>query len=160
MIWIELTVLCIIFWVICYLGTGNDDKNIKNYSSYPDAVQKIISKDPQLNDKIKPYNFLVSFVLNIAVFGVVLLVFGLFIKSNDFLNNFINLIILGQLLNLFDFLIIDMLWWRNSKRVRFTGTKNNPKLYKNPQKHFISFVKGIFVFLIIAVIDGIVLSVI
>ena len=55
----RVNVLCIIFWIVCYFGTGSDEKNIKNYSSYPNAVQKIISKDSQLNDKIRPYNSLV-----------------------------------------------------------------------------------------------------
>lgn len=34
MIWIELIVLCALFWGVCYLGTGSDEKNIKNYSLY------------------------------------------------------------------------------------------------------------------------------
>lgn len=60
----------------------------------------------------------------------------------------------------FDFLVIDMLWWRNSKRIRFTGTENIRNIYKSPRKHLISFVKGILIFLIIAVIDGFLLSLI
>lgn len=66
----------------------------------------------------------------------------------------------NEQLNVFDFIIIDMLWWRNSKRVRFSGTENMIEEYKDSKKHFISFVKGIFLFLIVAIIDGILLVII
>lgn len=37
---IETIILCIIFFLLCFGGTGTDDKNLKSYSSYPDKVQK------------------------------------------------------------------------------------------------------------------------
>lgn len=156
----ELFILCILFWAICYLNTGSDDKNIKSYSSYPNEVQKIVKKNPVLQSKIKTASPIVSFVSNILIFGAVLFIFGLFVKEDGFMPNFTNLLILGQCLNAFDFLIIDMLWWRNSKRIRFAGTEDKRKLYSNPKKHFVSFLKGIVVFLIVAVIDGLILTVI
>lgn len=140
------------------MNTGSDNKNIKSYASYPDEVQEMIKKNPMLQSKIKTVSPFVSFVSNIFVFGIVLFIFGLFVKGNGFKANFINLLILGECLNAFDFLIIDMLWWRKSKRIRFTGTEDRRDLYSNPKKHFISFLKGIAVFLIIAIIDGAILA--
>ncbi|MCI5598971.1 MAG: hypothetical protein MR360_06645 [Ruminococcus sp.] len=52
------------------------------------------------------------------------------------------------------------MWWRNSSRVRFTGTENKPELYSIPKKHFLSFIKGCVMFLIVAIIDGLLLTVI
>lgn len=157
---LELIILCLIFWGICFLNTGSDEKNIKSYVSYPDEVQKIIKENPDLQKKIKSVSPIASFASNILVFGLVLFIFGLFLKKPSFKTNFINLMILGQALNAFDFFVIDMLWWRNSKRIRFEGTKNRAELYSNPKKHFISFFKGILLFLIIALIDGLILSLI
>ena len=34
--------LCSLFWAFCWLGTGSDEKNIRNFSTYPDEVQKIV----------------------------------------------------------------------------------------------------------------------
>jgi hypothetical protein len=158
MLIVELVILCILFWGICYLNTGSDDKNIKSYASYPDEVQEMVKKNPALQFKIKTVSPFVSFISNIVVFGTVLFIFGLFVKENGFKANFISLLILGQCLNTFDFLVIDMLWWRNSKRVRFADTKDRKELYSNPKKHFASFLKGIAAFLIIAVIDGAILT--
>lgn len=158
MLIVELVTLCALFWVICYLNTGSDDKNIKSYASYPDEAQEMVKKNPALQAKIKTASPVVSFVSNILVFGIVLFIFGLFVKADGFRANFVNLLILGQCLNAFDFLVIDVLWWRNSKRVRFTNTKDRGELYSNPKKHFVSFLKGVVVFLIVAIIDGAVLT--
>lgn len=160
MLILELIILCIMFWGICYLNTGSDEKNIKSYASYPDEVQEMIKKNSALQAKIKTTPPAASFISNILVFGILLFIFGLFVKADGFMANFICLSILGQCLNAFDFLVIDMLWWRNSKRIRFTGTEDRRDLYSNPKKHFNSFLKGVAVFLIIAVIDGIALTVI
>lgn len=48
---IEGVFLCIVFWGVCWLGTGSDEKNIRNFSSYPRAVQKIVSTRPELAKK-------------------------------------------------------------------------------------------------------------
>lgn len=157
---IELTILCLIFWGICFLNTGSDEKNIKSFASYPDEIQKIVKENPELQPKIKSTSSVVSFASNILVFGIVLFIFRLFLKKPSFKTNFINLLILGQALNAFDFFVIDMLWWRRSKRIRFEGTKDRAELYSNPKKHFISFLKGIALFLIVALIDGLILSLI
>ena len=142
MLIIELIVICVLFWGICYLGTGSDEKNIKSYSSYPNEVQKLVSENPCLSGRIKIINSATSFFSNMVVFGIVLFIFGFFIRQKSFMSNFVNLSILGQSLNLFDFLIIDMLWWRNTKRIRFAGTEEKSYLYKNPKKHFYIFHKG------------------
>ena len=106
------------------------------------------------------YFTLMLFVSNVLMFGVILLIFGFFIKEEGFISNFVNLMILGQCINAFDFLVTDMLWWRNTKRTRFTGTENMAELYKSPKKHLVSFLKGILVFVIVAVLDGMILSLI
>lgn len=54
----------------------------------------------------------------------------------------INFLILGEGLNLFDLIVIDLLWWRNSKRIRFSCVPQI-EMYKNPRKHIESFFRGI-----------------
>ena len=53
MLIVELVILCVLFWGICCLNTGSDDKNIKSYASYPDEVQEMVKKNPALQSKIK-----------------------------------------------------------------------------------------------------------
>ena len=158
MLTLELIGLCALFFLMCYLGTGSDEKNIKSYASYPDEIQSIVRKDPALREKIKPSSPTAAFLSNVLLFGVLLFLLGLPIRSDNGLLNFSKLSILGQGLNLFDFLVIDLLWWRNSPRVRFTGTEDMAAVYRNPNKHAASFVRGVVAFLVVAVLDGILLS--
>ena len=151
---VELILLCALFFGICYMNTGSDQKNIKSFSSYPDLIQESVRNNPQLASKIKTASPAASFISNVVLFGIILFILGLPVRSPDFIRNFVTLSILGQGLNAFDFLVIDMLWWRNSKRVRFSGTENMPQLYKSPKKHFESFLRGIAAFLVVAVLDG------
>ena len=94
----------LLFFLICYAGTGNDEKNIKSYSSYPDEIQKIIKSNTRLYEKTKITSPIATFMANIIMFGVILLIFGFLIKQDSFEKNFINIFILGQCLNAFDFL--------------------------------------------------------
>lgn len=154
---IEIVILCIIFFLICFLGTGTDDKNLKNYSSYPDEVQNRIQSIVQYQGKFKEMNKAVTFILNFLLFLFILFICGLFIKENNFIDNFICLSIIGQALNIFDLLIIDLLWWRNTKRIRFTKIPEKA-LYQNPKKHIESFGRAFVMYQLIAMIDGYILT--
>lgn len=79
------------------------------------------------------------------------------IKENNFWHNFLYLSIIGQSLNVFDFLIIDLLWWRNTKRIRFVKVPEK-ELYQNPKKHIEAFGRAFLIYLFIAMIDGYVLT--
>lgn len=155
---IEILFVCIIFFILCYFNTGSDYKNIKSFSSYPDEIQSMVLKNPELKSKVKIISPIISFLLNILFFSIIFFILAIFIKKDKFIVNFINILILGQSLNAFDFFVIDMLWWRSSKRIRFSGTENEDKLYQSKKKHFLSFLKGIFLFIIVALIDAFILS--
>ena len=150
---IETIILCIIFFLLCFGGTGTDDKNLKSYSSYPDKVQNQIKEIIEYQGRFKESNKIIVFISNFLLFLPLFFILGLFIRENYFYHNFICLNIIGQSLNIFDLLIIDLLWWRNTKRIRFTKIPEK-ELYQNPQKHIQSFIRGFILYLIIAIIDG------
>ena len=154
---IETIILCIIFFLLCFGGTGTDDKNLKSYSSYPDKVQNQIKEIIEYQGRFKESNKILVFISNFLLFLPLFFILGLFIRENNFYHNFIYLNIIGQSLNIFDLLIIDLLWWRNTKRIRFTKIPEK-ELYQNPQKHIQSFIRGFILYLIIAIIDGYILT--
>ena len=157
-------ILCLVFWGCCYISTGGDEKNIKAYAIYPDEVHAYVRNDPKLKEQIEKANLLVSpnpfrtFLANAILFLAVLFLLGIFVRTGSFAVNLLRLSVMGQGLNLFDYLVIDLLWWRNTKRIRFHGTENRPELYQNPKKHTVSFLKGIVMFLIVALTDGMLLT--
>ena len=154
---IETIILCIIFFLLCFGGTGTDDKNLKSYSSYPDKVQNQIKEIIEYQGRFKESNKIIVFISNFLLFLPLFFILGLFIRENNFYHNFICLNIIGQSLNIFDLLIIDLLWWRNTKRIRFTKIPEK-ELYQNPQKHIQSFIRGFILYLRIAIIDGYILT--
>ena len=144
-------------FLLCFGGTGTDDKNLKSYSSYPDKVQNQIKEIIEYQGRFKESNKIIVFISNFLLFLPLFFILGLFIRENNFYHNFIYLNIIGQSLNIFDLLIIDLLWWRNTKRIRFTKIPEK-ELYQNPQKHIQSFIRGFILYLIIAIIDGYILT--
>lgn len=154
MLLIELVALCGLFWCVCWLSTGGDDKNLYGFRSYPDAVQNIVRARPELAGKLRPEKPVSTFVGDLLIFAVLLFVLGIPVRQDSFIANFKSILLLGQGLNLFDLVVIDLLWWRHTKRVRFSGTEKRPELYADPSKHIASFLRGIVMFLLIAVLDG------
>ena len=61
---IETVILCIAFFLICFWGTGTDNKNLKSYSSYPDEVQNRIKSIAEYQVKFKESNKVVTFSQN------------------------------------------------------------------------------------------------
>ncbi len=95
MLIIEIIILCTIFFALCFLGTGTDEKNLKSYASYPDEVQRRIREVDEYQGKFREANKLVTWFANLVVFLVLFIIFGFFIREKDFMQNFINLLILG-----------------------------------------------------------------
>lgn len=157
MLFTEAVLLCAIFFILCFLGTGTDAKNLKNYSSYPDEVQIRISAIPEYQHRFKEQNPFLTFTANFLLFLVILFVFGIFIRQSNFAQNFLSLLILGQTLNVFDLIVIDLLWWRRTPRIRFSKLPQ-PALYQDPRKHISAFIRAFIMYFAIALIDGYLLT--
>lgn len=82
---------------------------------------------------------------------------GLLFPEESFVGCFVYFIILGQGLNLFDLLVIDISWWRNTKRTEIEGLNADRELYRDPGKHVDAFYRGILMFLCAAFISAVVL---
>lgn len=157
MLIIEIIILCAAFFALCFLGTGRDEKNLKSYASYPDEVQKRIREADEYQGKFREANKLATWFANLLVFLILFIIFGFFMRTKDFMQNFINLLILGQALNIFDLLVIDLLWWRNASRIRLTKVPEKA-LYLSPQKHIQAFLRAVVMYIVVAAVDGYLLT--
>lgn len=143
-----------IYWGACFLGTGTDRKNLAGLRSYPEAVQRKVREYPALQTSVPKEKPLYSILLgNLLMFTAVFSVLGLVLKSvlhlTDYWSAFLYFLVLGEGLGLFDLLVIDLLWWRNTKRIRFSFLSEK-SLYQDPQKHLESFWRGIPLFAVVA----------
>ncbi len=153
--WFIIPAFWFLYWGICFLCTGTDKKNLAGLRSYPDAVQSIVRE--RLADAPKEKSIPSILLSNLILFTVVFSALGLTLKSvpafEGYLSAFWYFLILGEGLGLFDLLVIDLLWWRNTKRIRFSFLPDKA-IYQNPSKHIDSFVRGIPLFAAIAALSA------
>lgn len=113
------------YWFCCFLGTGADKKNLVGLRSYPDNVQQAVRAHKDFGKTAPKEKSIISILLgNLLLFTVIFSVLSAALKGflglNDFWSAFWFFLALGEGLGLFDLLIIDLLWWRNTKRIRFS----------------------------------------
>lgn len=152
------------YWGVCFLGTGTDRKNLIGLRSYPDAVQRQVREHPAFRAPLPKAKPLFSVLLgNLLLFTVVFSALGLALKAvlhlTDYCSAFWYFLALGEGLGLFDLLVIDLLWWRNTKRIRFSFLPEKT-LYQDPKKHLDSFWRGIPLFAVVATLAAGIVAVI
>ena len=157
MLLLETVILCSAFFVFCFLGTGTDEKNLRNYMSYPDEVQKRIREIEEYRGKYRETSIFATWMANFLIFTVLFFALGIRIRQPNFQHNFMSLLFLGETLNAFDLIVIDLLWWRNTKRIRLVKIPQK-KLYQNPQKHIQAFLRALVLYFLVALLDGYLLT--
>ncbi len=155
---IVVVAFCLLYWFCCFLGTGTDRKNLAGLHSYPDAVQQTVREHSAPGRTVPPEKSLLTILLgNLILFTAVFSVLGLVLKSvlglNDFRAAFWFFLVLGEGLGLFDLLVIDLLWWRTTKRIRFSFLPEK-RHYQDASKHISSFLRGIPLFAVVAMLSA------
>lgn len=140
------------------MGTGTDKKNLAGLRSYPDAVQRRVREHPAFG-ALAPEKRPVFVILlgNLLLFTAVFSILGVTFKGilglTDYWPAFWYFLALGEGLGLFDFLVIDLLWWRNAERIRFSFLPEK-EAYQDPSKHLGSFLYGIPLFVVVATLTA------
>ncbi len=156
--WIILPIFYLLYWGMCVLLTGSDKKNLLSFFSYPEEVRKIVKENDGLKDYIpKKRPLIVTLLSNIVIFTLVFFLIGVLINKVFLVKGFAPLLtyflVFGEGLNLFDLRVIDLIWWRNSKRVRFSFLMDK-KAYQDPKEHAYSFLRAIPSFAVIALLSA------
>lgn len=160
---VTVIVFSLLYWFCCFLGTGTDKKNLAGLRSYPDDVQQAVREHPVLGKAAPREKSMLAILFgNLLLFTVAFSALGLVLKNvlelDDFLTAFCFFLALGEGLGLFDLIIIDLLWWRNTKRIRFSFLPEKSH-YQDPGKHIGSFLRGIPLFAAVAVLSAAIVAV-
>lgn len=143
-----------LYWGICVLGTGTDQKNLIGLRSYPDEVKKQVrSRLATPKEKSMPVILLSNLILFTVVFSILGVALKKFLGFNSDWSAFWYFLAVGEGLGIFDLVVIDLLWWRNTKRIRFSFLPEK-KYYQNPDQHIRSFVRGIPLFAAVAALTA------
>ena len=139
-----------LYWGVCFLGTGTDKKNLMGLRSYPEEVQNRVRSDHQLGKTVpKGKSTAAVWLSNLLLRGV--------LNLDGYLSAFWYFLAFSEGLGLFDLLVIDLLWWRNTKRTRFSFLPEK-KYYQNPKKHIESFWRGIPLFAAVAALSALIVT--
>lgn len=155
---ITAAVFYLVYWFICFLCTGTDKKNLAGLRSYPDEVQARVRREPQLAGSIPKAKSMPDILLsNLLLFTTVFSILGAALKNvlglDGYWTAFWYFLALGEGLGLFDLVVIDLIWWRNTGRIRFSFLPEK-KYYQDPGKHIGSFVRGIPLFAAVAALTA------
>ncbi len=158
--WLVLPAFWLLYWGICFICTGTDKKNLVGLRSYPDEVQAAVRArlgDEAPKDKSIPSILLSNLLLFTAVFSIVGIALKGFFSFGGYFSAFWYFLLLGEGLGLFDLVVIDLLWWRNTQRIRFSFLPSKAA-YQDPSKHIGSFVRGIPLFAVVAALSAAVVT--
>ncbi len=151
---IECVIVCALFTVV------NITYLLKNplawFYDYPEEVQARMRTLPQYSDKIplkKDSNLKKKLPAGI-LFLIILSAIVWFSGVRNFTMGVLYTFSLSMVVNLYDALILDTCYFCHSKRVRFPGTEDMVKEYKNPRKHWIGFAKGTALGIVLALLVG------
>ena len=154
--WLVFPIFYFLYWGMCFLCTGTQKKNLLGLRSYPEQVQSVIYHDPVLSRQAPKKKSIAQILLsNLLLFAVVFSLLGRIFRRafalTDFSAAFVYFLLLGEGLGLFDLLVIDLLWWRNTRRIRFDCLPDK-KYYRDSSKHIGSFLRGIPLFAAVAAV--------
>ena len=158
--WLVLPAFWLMYWGICFVCTGTDKKNLAGLRSYPDEVQAAVRE--RLGNKVPAAKSVPSVLTgNLLLFTVVFSIVGIALRGllsfDGYFSAFWYFLLLGEGLGLFDLMVIDLLWWRNTQRIRFSFLPNKAA-YQDPSKHIGSFVRGIPLFAVVAALSAAVVT--
>ena len=123
------------------------------------ACEAILSLEPLCRRQNPPLPFCSAiFCFFTAVFSVLGLALKGVLNLDGYLPAFWYFLAFGEGLGLFDLLVIDLRWWRSTKRIRFSFFPEK-KYYQDPKKHIESFLRGIPLFAAIAALTALAVTV-
>lgn len=150
---IESIVLCLLFTI----GVGTKVKDpISALYDYPPKIQNKVKSLEQYKDKIPTQKQRLSSKLLAAL--CILLVFSLILKFVNGYNTFYEAFGYGYLLwtiiNLYDLVVLDIIWFCHDPRFVLLGTEDMVKEYHNYWFHTRGFLIGEILGLVICALAG------
>ena len=154
---IESIVLCIIFTILVYIMSRNPISTLYNY---PPKIQERVKLLDEYKDKI-PTTKNKLFAKSIAALLIVIIVSLILRYINGyttFIEGFGYGFLIWTIVNAYDALVIDILWFCQSPEFVFKGTEDMEKEYKNYWFHIKESLKGEIIGGIVCVIVGLIIQ--
>lgn len=153
MILIESIVLCIIFTLMVYIMSRDPIKTVYNY---PPKIQERVKSLKMYEGKIptQENKVIVKLFACLIFIGILCIVLRYINGHTTFLDSFKYGFFLWTIVNLWDVIVLDIIWFCHDKRFVLKGTEDLIKEYHDYWFHIKGFLIGELLALIICAVAG------
>ena len=152
----ESIVLCILFTVMVYIMSRNPIATLYNY---PPKIQERVKSLEEYKDKIPTQqNKVVAKIFASVLFLIIICLILRYINGyTTFIESFGYGFLLWSVVNLYDVIVLDIIWFCHDKYFVFKGTEDMVDEYHNYWFHIKGFFIGEILALIICAIAGVII---
>ena len=156
-IFIESIVLCALFTLAVYKMSREPIKTLYNY---PPKIQERVKSLDEYKDKIPTQeNKVVAKIFASIIFLIVICVVLRYINGyTTFIKSFEYGFLLWTIVNLYDAIVLDIIWFCHDKHFVFKGTEDMVNEYHNYWFHIKGFFIGETLALIICALSGLIIQ--
>lgn len=154
---IESIILCLLFTVMVYFMSREPIKTLFNY---PPKIQERVKSLKEYKDKIPTKeNKITTKIFACIIFLIIICIVLRFINGyTTFIDSFKYGFLLWTIVNLWDVIVLDIIWFCHDKHFVFKGTEDMISEYHNYLFHIKGFFIGEGLALIICFVAGIIIQ--
>ena len=154
---IESVILCALFTLMVYIMSREPIKTLYNY---PPKIQERVRSLPEYQNLIPTQkNKLVAKIFASIIFLIILCILLRYINGyTTFMDSFKYGFLLWTIVNLYDALVLDIIWFCHDKHFIFKGTEDMIDEYHNYWFHIKGFFIGELLALIICTLAGVIVQ--
>jgi hypothetical protein len=151
---IECVILCFLFTLIIIPAQYKDP--VSQIMSYPPAIRKRVEALPEYQNTIQhdEKKQIGKKICACFILAIILAIISYVSGARTFGAAFTHTFILFSAVNLYDFIVLDVIVFCHSKWVIIKGTEDMIDEYKSPVHHMKGFVKGVGIGAFIAAMAG------
>lgn len=154
---IESVILCLLFTIMVYIMSREPIKTLYNY---PPKIQERVKTLEEYKDKIPTQeNKIGAKIIASIIFLIILVLILRYVNGyKTFLEAFGYGFLLWTIVNLYDLIVLDIIWFCHDKFFVFKGTEDMTKEYHNYLFHIKGFFIGEILALIICSLAGLIIN--
>ena len=156
-IFIESIILCVLFTIMVYVVSREPIKTLYNY---PPKIQERVKSLDEYKEKIPTQeNKVVAKIIASILFLIIICIVLRYINGyTTFTESFKYGFLLWTIVNLYDAIVLDIIWFCHDKHFVFKGTEDMVEEYHNYWFHIKGFFIGEILALVICTLAGLIIQ--
>lgn len=154
---VESIVLCVIFTVMVYLMSR---KPIETLYNYPPKIQERVKSIEEYKDKIptQKNKIVAKSIASLLIIIIISLILRYINGYSTFVEGFAYGFLLWTIVNLYDVIVLDIIWFCHDQYFVFKGTEDMVEEYHNYWFHIKEFFIGEVLALVVCAVVGLVIQ--